>query len=220
MQQQLSIEQMEQAVKGIHDIAHPLRLRILEYLDIHGTSSVSAITKGIGEEQITVSQNLKKMRDTNLVKTTRKGIFIYYELSGEYPASLFFCIRKLYGYMTDDFRFLADGAKLPLPRDFIVMTANHIKLFAHIDKIRILEYLTLASESCVSDIVKATGISQLKTSQYLKRLKDGGFVKSRKDGRFVFYEITTGIHKTVIQCIHRHYGLPINNEEDHQNKQI
>lgn len=202
---QLPVEIMKQAVSGVYYIGHPLRLRILEFLDIHGPSSVSEMTKGIGEEQITVSQNLKKLRDAGLVKTQRRGIFIYYTLSGEYPASLFHCARKLYGYMTDDFKFLADGVKLPLPRDFMTMTANHIKLFAHIDKIRILEYLTLSQESCVSDIVKGTGIEQLKVSQYLKRLRDCGFVRSRKDGRFVYYEITPGIHKTIIQCIHRSF---------------
>lgn len=206
MEQQLDLETMQAAAKGIGYIGHPLRLRILEYLDINGWSSVSAITKGLGEDQITVSQNLKKMRDADLVKTQRKGIFVYYGLSGEYPASVFVCLRKLFGYMTDNFAYLADGCKAPLPVDFLTMTANHIKLFALIDKIRILEYLTLFGESCVSDIVNGTGIEQMKVSQYLKRLRDESFVKARKEGRFVFYEITNGIHKTIIKCIHRKFG--------------
>lgn len=206
MEKQLDFETMQAAAKGIGYIGHPLRLRILEYLDINGWSSVSAITKGLGEDQITVSQNLKKMRDADLVKTQRKGIFVYYGLNGEYPASVFVCLRKLFGYMTDNFAYLADGCKAPLPVDFLTMTANHIKLFAHIDKIRILEYLTLFGESCVSDIVNGTGIEQMKVSQYLKRLRDESFVKARKEGRFVFYEITNGIHKTIITCIHRKFG--------------
>lgn len=71
---------MKKAVKGISYIAHPLRLRILEFIDVNGASSVSAITKAVGEEQVIVSQSLKKLRDANLVKTERRGLFIYYNI--------------------------------------------------------------------------------------------------------------------------------------------
>ena len=78
--EQLPIETMQKAIKGINYIGHPTRLRILEYLDVNGSSSVSDITKAIGEEQMIVSQHLRKMRDANLVNTLRKGIFIYYNI--------------------------------------------------------------------------------------------------------------------------------------------
>ena len=205
MEQQLPIDVMKKAVKGITYISHPLRLRILEYLDVNGSSSVSSITKALGEEQVVISQSLKKMRDASLVKTSRKGIFIYYDICEEYPASIFVCLRKLYGYMTDSFFFLKEGVKELLPSDYTMMTANRIKLFANYDKMRILEYLTLKGAQNVSDIVRGIGSNQLKVSQYLKRLKDDGFVTSRRAGRFVIYEITDGVHKTCIQCIHKRY---------------
>lgn len=205
MEQQLPIDVMKKAVKGITYISHPLRLRILEYLDVNGSSSVSSITKALGEEQVIISQSLKKMRDASLVKTSRKGIFIYYDICEEYPASIFVCLRKLYGYMTDSFFFLKEGVKELLPSDYTMMTANRIKLFANYDKMRILEYLTLKGAQNVSDIVRGIGSNQLKVSQYLKRLKDDGFVSSRRAGRFVIYEITDGVHKTCIQCIHKRY---------------
>lgn len=213
MDKQLPIPVMKKAAKGIAYIGHPLRLRILEFLDVNGMSSVSAITKGLNEEQIMVSQSLKKLRDANLVKTRRRGIFIYYELNEEYPASIFNCIRKLYGYMTDNFYFLKDGYKAVLPVDFTIMTANRIKLFANFDKMRLLEYLTLFGESCVSDIVKGTEIEQLKVSQYLKRLRDDGFVTSRKEGRFVYYDITKGVHMSAIGCIHKRYDSLANKDD-------
>ena len=59
MPQQLPAEIMKKAAKGISYIAHPLRLRILEYLDVNGASSVSAVTKALNEEQVIVSQSLK-----------------------------------------------------------------------------------------------------------------------------------------------------------------
>ncbi|MBR1778819.1 MAG: transcriptional regulator [Alphaproteobacteria bacterium] len=209
MEKQLDYDTMKFAAKGIGTMGHPIRLRILEYLDVYGSSSVSAIAKGIGEDQLFVSQSLKKLRDADLVKTERKGIFIYYHLTGEYPASVFVCLRKLFGSMTDNFYFLKDDVKEILPRDFTILAANQIKLFAHVDKMRILEYLILAGKNCVSDIVAAVGIEQVKVSQYLKKLRDDGFVRSERDGRFIYYEITKGVHKTALQCI-RHKFMPLN----------
>ena len=213
MDQPLPDEIMKKAARGISYIAHPLRLRILEFLDVNGASSVSAIAKGVGEEQVIISQSLKKLRGANLVKTERRGLFIYYNIYEEYPASIFFCIRKLFGYMTNNFYFLMDGYKAVLPRDYTTMVANRIKLFAHYDKMKILEYLTIRGESNVSDIAAGVGCEPLKVSQYLKRLRDDGFVTCRRDGRFVYYSITAGVHKTAIECIHKRYD-GLKNKED------
>ena len=210
MDTQLPENIMKKAARGINYISHPLRLRILEYLDVNGSSSVSEITKGIGEEQVIISQSLKKLRDANLVETKRKGVFIYYNICEEYPASIFFCIRKLFGYMTNNFYFLSDNYKAILPRDYTTMVANRIKLFANYDKMRILEYLLINREAKVSDIISGIDSEQLKVSQYLKRLRDDGFVVCRRDGRFVYYDITKGVHKTALECIHKRYdGLQI-----------
>lgn len=205
-EQQLPTEIMKQAVKGISYIAHPLRLQILEFLDVNGEASVSKITKAVKEEQMIVSQSLKKLRDAGLVIAQRHGIFIYYRIQEEYPASIFECLRKLYGYMTDSIRFLADSYKAVLPTDYTTMAANRIKLFANYDKMRILEFLLLHNESNVTEIVQGINSEQLKVSQYLRRLKDDAFVSSRRDGRFIYYSITKGVHKTALQCIRKRYA--------------
>ena len=205
MNEQLPLDIMKKAVKGISQIAHPLRLRILEYLDVYGSSSVSEITKAMREEQAIVSQSLKKMRETGLVKTQRRGVFIYYDICEEYPASIFTCLRKLYGYMTDDFRYLQDGYKAVLPADYMMMTANRIKLFANFDKMRIIEFLALHDACNVTEIINGIGLEQLKVSQALKKMRDDGFVTSTRQGRFMIYELTGGVHKTCIQCIHKRY---------------
>ena len=205
MNEILPDEIMKKAVKGISYLSHPLRLRILEFLDVNGAASVSEITKAVREEQVIVSQSLKKLRDAHLVKTTRRGIFIFYAICEEYPASIFVCMRKLFGYMTDNFYFLQEGYKALLPHDYTLMVANRIKLFANYEKMRILDYLLVFGESKVGDIVKGIGSEQLKVSQNLKRLKDDGFVTNRKDGRFVYYTITSGVHKTALQCIHHRF---------------
>lgn len=96
MEQQLPENIMRKAVKGISYIAHPLRLRILEYLDVNGSSSVSAITKALGEEQVIISQSLKKMREANLVRTNRRGISsITTSAKNTRPASLPVCANSM-----------------------------------------------------------------------------------------------------------------------------
>ena len=54
MDKPLPIEIMKKAVRGISYISHPLRLRILEYLDVNGASSVSTITKALNAEQVII----------------------------------------------------------------------------------------------------------------------------------------------------------------------
>lgn len=205
MIESLPVEIMKKAVRGLSYIAHPLRLRILEYLDVHGACCVSSLAKGVDAEQVFVSQSLRKLRDAGLVKTQRHGIFIYYAIEEEYPASIFFCLRKLFGYIANDFNFLADDYKAVLPKDFTKMAANQIKLFANYDKMRIMEYLILHPDCPVLEIVSGTKSDQVKISQYLKRLRDDGFVKCRRDGRFVLYTITKGVHKTALECIRRRF---------------
>ena len=202
---QLPINIMQKAVKGISYIGHPSRLRILEYLDVMGESSVSEITKAIGEEQMIVSQHLRKLREAHLVQTRRHGIFIYYDICEEYPASIFVCIRKLFGYMTNQFYFLQDDYKALLPRDYTAMVAGRIKTFANFDKMRILEYLLIHGAQCVSDIAQGTNMEPLKATQTLKKLKEEEFVKSEREGRYIFYDICKGVHYTALQCIHKRY---------------
>lgn len=206
IQRLLPPEIMTRAARGIGHISHPIRLRILEFLDVNGMSSVSQISEHISTEQMITSQHLKKLRDANLVRTHRRGIFIYYEICKEYPASIFVCMRKLFGHMTDQLEFLRDDFREILPSDYTTMIANRIKLFAHIDKMRILEYLLYAGTSCVCDIANAINLSQPSTSQYLKKLYEDDFVKPTRNGRHVYYEITPGVHKTALACIHKRYN--------------
>ena len=201
----LPLAVMHKAVRGICFIAHPLRLRILEFLDVNGPSSVSCLTKGLKEEQVIISQNLKKLREAHLVETRRKGLFIFYKIFQEYPASIFVCLRKLFGYMTNNFYFLKEDYKVMLPKDYTTMAAGRIKLFAHIEKIRLLEYLLFKGPCHVNEMAKGLNLAPLKVSQFLKKLREDGFVRAERKGRFVVYRVENGIQTTAIKCIHKRY---------------
>lgn len=205
MEKLLPIEIMRRAARGVNYIGHPLRLRILEYLDVNGESSVSDITKALNVEQVILSQHLKKMRDADLVKTNRRGNFIYYSVYKEYPASIFNCVRKLFGVMSENLEFIKDGYKAILPTDFTIMVAGRIKSFANFDKMRVLEYLLIHEHSSVNEIADGIEMQPVKVSQILKKLKDEEFVSFERNGRNIFYDITKGVHKTTIKCIRKRY---------------
>lgn len=88
-----------------------------------------------------------------------------------------------------------------LPAEIMKQAVKGISYIAHPLRLRILEFLLLNGESNVTQIVQGIEAEQLKVSQYLRR-----FVSSRRDGRFIYYNITKGVHKTSLQCIHKCYS--------------
>lgn len=77
-------------------LGHAQRLRILEFLDLNGESSVSAITKGIDGQQPAVSQHLNKMRISNVIAARREGKQMYYCIASESATTILSCMRKQY----------------------------------------------------------------------------------------------------------------------------
>ena len=79
------------------------------------------------------------------------------------PASLFVCLRRLYGYMTDSFLFLKDGVKAVLPADYTMMVANQIKPIAN-------DFLQTSKRNC--HIFHSP--TNIRSSRRIVRLVNGG----------------------------------------------
>ena len=62
-------------------IAHPLRLKILSFIDKNKSITVNKIFTSLNLDQSIASQQLNILRSANLVKTKREGKFIYYSLN-------------------------------------------------------------------------------------------------------------------------------------------
>lgn len=60
--------------------------------------------------------------------------------------------------------------------------------FADTSRFKVLEALRNGPR-CVSELMKATGLSQSNLSMHLACLRDCGLVRSRRNGRFVHYEL-------------------------------
>lgn len=61
-------------------IAHPLRIKILKFIDTHGVINVNKIYNTLKLEQSITSQHLRVLRGAEIVKTQREGKFIRYHL--------------------------------------------------------------------------------------------------------------------------------------------
>ncbi|MDD4816603.1 MAG: metalloregulator ArsR/SmtB family transcription factor [Victivallaceae bacterium] len=75
-------------------IGNPQRLRILEYLDINGESTVSDIVAGISGAQGAVSQHLNKLRMAGVVACRRDGRLVLYRIAAENAITILNCMRR------------------------------------------------------------------------------------------------------------------------------
>lgn len=61
-------------------LAHPLRLRILAFIDQHGTINVNRIYNTLKIEQSITSQHLRILRNAGVLQAEREGKFIRYSI--------------------------------------------------------------------------------------------------------------------------------------------
>lgn len=74
-------EKLNLAVDLMRALAHPLRLRILSFVNDNGEINVNKIYNTLKLEQSITSQHLRILRKVDLVKTRRDGKFIYYRIN-------------------------------------------------------------------------------------------------------------------------------------------
>lgn len=62
-------------------LKHPLRMKILKFIEKRGNTSVTPIYRTLGLEQSVTSQHLNILRKENLVITKREGKQIFYKVN-------------------------------------------------------------------------------------------------------------------------------------------
>lgn len=61
-------------------LAHPLRLKILAFIDRHGTINVNKIYGALKIEQSITSQHLRILRNAGVLQSERDGKYIHYSI--------------------------------------------------------------------------------------------------------------------------------------------
>lgn len=62
-------------------LAHPLRLRILEFIDSNGITQVNNIYNTLDIEQSATSQHLRILKTAGVLSARKDGKFIYYSIN-------------------------------------------------------------------------------------------------------------------------------------------
>ena len=80
---QIDNSKLQVSSEVLRAMAHPLRMKILEFIDKNKTINVNKIYNTLKLEQSITSQHLKILRAAGLVHTHREGKFIHYTI--DYP---------------------------------------------------------------------------------------------------------------------------------------
>ena len=91
----IAMEALERIAPVIRNVAHPLRLRILDYLQLEGQpKTVGEIIEATGGGQAVVSQHLRVLRDQGVVSARREGSYMLYAILDDSVLLILDCIRK------------------------------------------------------------------------------------------------------------------------------
>ncbi len=91
----IDMETLERLAPLIRHAAHPMRLRIIDYLAHAGEArSVGDIMLAAGAEQAIVSQQLRILKDQGIVSGRREGNHVFYGLATDHVLLLLECIRR------------------------------------------------------------------------------------------------------------------------------
>jgi len=74
-------QELARSTEVLRALAHPLRMRILEFIDQYDKINVNKIYSSLRLEQSITSQHLRILRHAGLVETERDGKFIYYRVN-------------------------------------------------------------------------------------------------------------------------------------------
>jgi DNA-binding transcriptional ArsR family regulator len=90
----IPMETLERVAPIIRNIAHPLRLRILDFLHSAGEPrTVGEIIAATSGEQAVVSQHLRVLRDQGVVSAKREGSYIFYAILDDSVLLVLDCVR-------------------------------------------------------------------------------------------------------------------------------
>ncbi len=89
----LSAEKLEFASSMFKMLGHPLRLQLVELLDVYGEKTVNELAELCQQSQPTVSLYLNRLKTLGLLGSRRSGNQTYYFLAHPKIPTLLDCIR-------------------------------------------------------------------------------------------------------------------------------
>lgn len=93
LKRQLSQQKLEFAASMFKMLGHPLRLKLVEMLDVHGERTVGELAELCEETQPTVSLYLNRLKILGLLGSRRSGTNTIYYIENPKLPVLLDCIR-------------------------------------------------------------------------------------------------------------------------------
>ena len=91
----IDMETLERVAPIIRNAAHPVRLRLLDFLQQQDRPcSVTQLTEAAGASQAIVSQQLRILKDQGILSARRDGNFMLYAVADRSVLLLLDCIRQ------------------------------------------------------------------------------------------------------------------------------
>ena len=92
----ISVDTIKQMAQVLKTIGHPLRLKVLEALELEEPLSVSEILERLPmeAEQSLLSHHLIKMKDKGILRSEKRGMHVFYRLSDRNLLRIFDCMEK------------------------------------------------------------------------------------------------------------------------------
>lgn len=91
----IDMETLERVAPIIRTAAHPIRLRILDFLrQQNRPCTVTEITGAAGIGQALISQQLRILKDQNVLSARREGNYVLYVIADQSVLLLLDCIRQ------------------------------------------------------------------------------------------------------------------------------
>lgn len=92
----LDMPTLERIAPIIRVLSHPLRLRILDFLERSGNPQrvTEIVEASEGSQQAIVSQQLKILRDSGILNADRRGNCVYYSIANHKSLYFLDCIRN------------------------------------------------------------------------------------------------------------------------------
>ena len=75
-------------------MGHGYRLRIVEYLDLHGATPAHQLLAALGGAQGALSQHLTKLRQAGVIQDERRGKEVWYTLATPAALTILNCMRQ------------------------------------------------------------------------------------------------------------------------------
>jgi ArsR family transcriptional regulator len=91
----IAMETLARVAPIIRNTAHPIRLRILDFLQQQGRPcNVTEIMTATGAPQAIVSQQLRILKDQGILSARREGSFVLYDVADRSVLLILDCIRQ------------------------------------------------------------------------------------------------------------------------------